>query len=809
MATSGYFQTNEYHGSKHKGLQFNWSRTGYDIDGNYSDISWEWVGFGSDSGYHELRNSYLNVDGERVYTQKSGSTKQLYSGTVVASGTKRIYHNNDGTKSFSADGGGGVYTASVNCTGEGTWTLDQIPRYFTSAPTLTLQSKTETTATFKWTTPETCDQAQYKIGSGSWVDIYSGSGATSGTYTITGLTPNTPYTIYGDYKRKDSQQWSTWGGYTVSTPVTTHKYPYISSAPNFSIGNQNTIGIHNPLGRSCTVYLVGADNTQRGGDTTTGTSISGYNNTSWVDWLYSTIPNNNDGTYKVRLVCSELSRDTTVNGGTYSTKVSECKPTFTNFTYRDFNSSVSTVTGSDQVLVKGLSVLEVTIPSADKMVTQKYATPSSYNISCDGLNQNVAYSSQDVTAQVDSGIITNSGSKTIKTVAYDSRGNNATVNKNVTVYDYAKPVININASRLNNFENETTLKISGTYTKLTINNTDKNAVTGVQYRYREAGGSWGSYTAVQTTASNGQYTCNDVILSLDNTKAYEFEVKVTDRLQNNTVNASVDIGQSIFFISTNNRTCYINGEEVISNNYTKNINTSGSIMFTNNNSSIYWKENGCGDKFNIIPAFTGADDNNKLKIQGAVGGAGTDPSLYDLMTISAKNGNVDIKGSINATGIDTTLKTLLVNIFYPVGSYYETSDTSFNPNTAWGGTWVEDTPGRFTLATGVVQANTDNFFGALSGRSWNAGVGSKGGQDYSSNPLSDNGYAKMTLHGSGKVCYHELSVSSYNANFYVQGSSGSGQTGHNDTYGAGLGGNTDLGNNMPPYICVKRWHRTA
>ncbi len=27
--------------------------------------------------------------------------------------------------------------------------------------------------------------------------------------------------------------------------------------------------------------------------------------------------------------------------------------------------------------------------------------------------------------------------------------------------------------------------------------------------------------------------------------------------------------------------------------------------------------------------------------------------------------------------------------FYPVGSYYETSDTTFNPNTAWGGTWVE------------------------------------------------------------------------------------------------------------------------
>ena len=35
----------------------------------------------------------------------------------------------------------------------------------------------------------------------------------------------------------------------------------------------------------------------------------------------------------------------------------------------------------------------------------------------------------------------------------------------------------------------------------------------------------------------------------------------------------------------------------------------------------------------------------------------------------------------------------LLDIFYPVGSYYETSDTSFNPNTSWGGTWVLENDG--------------------------------------------------------------------------------------------------------------------
>lgn len=54
-------------------------------------------------------------------------------------------------------------------------------------------------------------------------------------------------------------------------------------------------------------------------------------------------------------------------------------------------------------------------------------------------------------------------------------------------------------------------------------------------------------------------------------------------------------------------------------------------------------------------------------------------------------------------------------IYYPVGSYYETSDSSFDPNTAWGGTWEKSThiseeesllyTGSFT--TGSITLNDD------------------------------------------------------------------------------------------------------
>lgn len=35
----------------------------------------------------------------------------------------------------------------------------------------------------------------------------------------------------------------------------------------------------------------------------------------------------------------------------------------------------------------------------------------------------------------------------------------------------------------------------------------------------------------------------------------------------------------------------------------------------------------------------------------------------------------------------------LLDLFYPVGSYYVTSDANFNPNESWGGTWNLDKDG--------------------------------------------------------------------------------------------------------------------
>ena len=69
-------------------------------------------------------------------------------------------------------------------------------------------------------------------------------------------------------------------------------------------------------------------------------------------------------------------------------------------------------------------------------------------------------------------------------------------------------------------------------------------------------------------------------------------------------------------------------------------------------------------------------------------------SKYNLMLSQFRN-------LISSVVSEQIVKTSMLNMFYPVGSYYETSDRNFNPNTAWGGTWVLETEGQVHVSAGT------------------------------------------------------------------------------------------------------------
>lgn len=129
---AGSFYTSGYDG---RCLRFDWRLVGQDIGNNTSTIDWDLVGDGNAPyDWYESGNFSVDIDGANRYS--SATRIRLYKGTVVASGTLTLTHDNVGNRSFGAYAQAGIYYYAVNCSGSGSWSLPQIPRQanITSAP---------------------------------------------------------------------------------------------------------------------------------------------------------------------------------------------------------------------------------------------------------------------------------------------------------------------------------------------------------------------------------------------------------------------------------------------------------------------------------------------------------------------------------------------------------------------------------------------------------------------------------------------------------------------------------------------------
>ena len=131
MALSGSVRTSTY-GSM--GLVFSWSAT-QNVSKNQSTISWNVKSFGQASNFWYMAGNFkVVIDGSTVYS--SSDRIKLYGNgaTTVATGSRTLTHNNDGTRSFSVSLQAGIYYVAVNVSGSGSFTLDKIART-PSAPT--------------------------------------------------------------------------------------------------------------------------------------------------------------------------------------------------------------------------------------------------------------------------------------------------------------------------------------------------------------------------------------------------------------------------------------------------------------------------------------------------------------------------------------------------------------------------------------------------------------------------------------------------------------------------------------------------
>lgn len=192
MALSGSISTNGASGEgEGRYYTLSWTAT-QSIANNTSTISWTLSTAGGYSSWITERTVYVDIDGERVFSKTNAVDR--YRGTI-ATGTKTISHNSDGTRSFSVSLAAAIYYSSIQCTGSQTFTLDTIARASTlSVSDGTLGTKTTPTADRK--SSSFTHTLTWECGS------YSGTIATKSPATSWDFTPELKLASVAPYGQK-------------------------------------------------------------------------------------------------------------------------------------------------------------------------------------------------------------------------------------------------------------------------------------------------------------------------------------------------------------------------------------------------------------------------------------------------------------------------------------------------------------------------------------------------------------------------------------------------------------------------------
>lgn len=186
-----------------------------------------------------------------IPTYTAGST------LTIRSGTQTISHNNDGTKSisysFSVNDASGQSYACGNASASGNLTLTTIKK---STPTFTTKpyilERTVNSVKFHYGAVDVMSDLYYSLDNTNWVHM------ATYTPTITGLKPETTYTIYVQARNQEDNNLKA----TASVSVTTYAIAKISSAANFEHGSNASVSITNPASISSLSLVMKIGDTQ-------------------------------------------------------------------------------------------------------------------------------------------------------------------------------------------------------------------------------------------------------------------------------------------------------------------------------------------------------------------------------------------------------------------------------------------------------------------------------------------------------------------------------------------------------------------
>jgi len=246
---------------------------------------------------------------------------------------------------------------------------------------------------------------------------------------------------------------------------------------------------------------------------------------------------------------------------------------------------------------------------------------------------------------------------------------------NTKIYDFLDglvELINININNLNNQKVNKVINITSTGTNLNdykqegeyyfgVDYTPTNIPTGVNGWLKVITGNQQGYNIVKQiwyrhgTPNNNDYETYIRIFSSNIWSDWK-----RFAIQSDVVNKSGDV---------------MTGE----------LNMQGNSIRFGSGGNIFFKEDGYGDKFRILPNFSGSGSSNKLVIQSTVGGAGEDLQNWkDLVYIHADTGEINLIDILTCNRIQTNKIDLNNGAFAP-RCFQLGWGTTFIANTEVGG----------------------------------------------------------------------------------------------------------------------------
>lgn len=536
MAT---YTSNNYDG---RYLQLSITET-TDAINNKSTLKWVLTSAGGTVNYYTIGATTVTINGTTVYSkaQTSWDAGVFPAAKGSVSGSIDVPHNSDGSKSITVVFKTRVYIYEPIDYG-GTLTLTKIDR---AAPTVTLTTSSITASgvTIKAAASTTCDRWDYSIdGGSSWTNFSTGSG-TSASKSITGLTPNTTYSIKVRARKSTNQVYGTssaasiktLGGSVISS-VSAFTADAATAKLTLSVTVYNTSYTHTLVIKNgtTTVLTISSLTLANGSNTITLTAAQRSTVLAAMASIKSFTGTFTLTTYSGSTQIGTASSKT----ATVQTTAANSAPTFSGFTYEDSNTTSAAVTGNNQILIQGISTLKVTATAA---TAKNGATISSYSVVAGDATK------ASTSTEISVGKVNSTGTVPIIVTAVDSRGYTSSATVNVTVIAYEK--IDIKTAvmrRINEVEAYSEVTVSGDITPVVISGANKNSLRYLYYRYKKT--SDDAYSGYYSLTSSTEYDDNSFIfesdewLNLDADYSYYVQFLVTDKLSSDTVTLTVPQG---------------------------------------------------------------------------------------------------------------------------------------------------------------------------------------------------------------------------------------------------------------------------